>query len=209
MKKPFLFFLQGTNRRFGLSGIRVISMEGTDALPHCGGWDAVGESVFYPEIQFWFSCEIMPRQNEHIMLTSSYNLELRTNFLNLCQEKGCFAITDRINCLSLDLRCSTWGGMAQHDGYLDWEDPNSIAAEKPMNTRKNAISPKKLTKFTGTPTSLPPFWSLLDSWWLEWSGSKDGTTQVGKGGFKMGGEPCVWCGDGFTPQCMVRQNCSF
>ena len=24
----------------------------------------------------------------------------------------------------------------------------------------------------------------------------------------MGGEPCVWCGGGFTPQCMVRQNCS-
>eukprot|EP00434_Breviolum_minutum_P040228 symbB.v1.2.035742.t1/scaffold4886.1/size33457/2 len=42
------------------------------------------------------------------------------------EEKGCFAITDRINCLS----------------------------------------------------------------------SKDGTTQVGKGGFKIGGEPCVWCGAG-------------
>ena len=38
-------FLQRTNRRFGLNGIRVISIEGTDALPHRGGWDAVGRWV--------------------------------------------------------------------------------------------------------------------------------------------------------------------
>ena len=33
-------------------------------------------------------------------------------------------------------------------------------------------------------------------------GSKDGSTQAaGKGGFKIAGEPCVWCGDGPGPQC--------
>lgn len=32
------------------------------------------------------------------------------------------------------------------------------------------------------------------------SGSKDGTAEVGKAGFKIGGEPCVWCGDGPGPR---------
>ena len=59
--------------------------------------------------------------------------------------------------------------------------------------KESTIFPaKKFAQFTGIPPSL----RLLN----DWSGSKDGTTQVGKGGFKIGGEPCVWCGAGWGPQ---------
>ena len=75
-----------------------------------------------------------------------------------CQEKGCFEISDRINCLSVEL-----SGRSNQPGWV--------------------------SKGSGTQSER-----------LVW-GSKDGSTSAaGKGGFKIAGEPCVWCGDGHCPQ---------
>ncbi|CAK9064941.1 unnamed protein product [Durusdinium trenchii] len=70
-------------------------------------------------------CECQPAQVKAAFKAAPRPTEEQMHCLK-AEEKGCFGITDRINCLS----------------------------------------------------------------------SKDGATQVGKAGFKIGGEPCVWCGDG-------------
>eukprot|EP00438_Fugacium_kawagutii_P017350 Skav201530 [mRNA] locus=scaffold1616:25331:38965:+ [translate_table: standard] len=81
------------------------------------------------------------------------------------EEKGCFGITDRINCLS--------------------QNPSTSFSS-------NCATPGVLKEFCNA--------SCFDSFGCcACLGSKDGTTEVGKAGFKIGGEPCVWCGDGPGP----------
>ena len=119
-------------------------------------------------IQFWFSCDVFcPLQNEHIKLTSSYNLIFWT-----CARRRA-ALPSRIvsivSVLTSDevkwffFFVSTWRVpiLNMMDIWMISEDRNSISPPQ--------LPPKKFAKFTGIPPSLPPFWSR-DSWWVRQQG---------------------------------------